>query len=80
MIWLCVAAAGFFFGVLFVTGPLAWYFGSKLRGQYRRMGFPPNGAATVAMILGIVETALVLLIAIPLLILFFAVGLAAIAG
>lgn len=80
LIWLVVAGAGFFFGLIFVTGPLAWYFGAKLRNQYRLMGFAPNGAATAAMIAGIVETALVLLVVIPVMILVFVVGLAAIAG
>lgn len=80
LIWLCVAGAGFFFGLLFVTGPLAWFFGAKLRTRYRLMGFEPNGAATAAMIVGIVETALVLLVAIPVFILVFVVGLAAVAG
>lgn len=80
VIWLCVAAAGFFFGFGFITGPLAWIFGSKLRNQYRLMGLPPNGAATAAMILGIVETALYVLVIGIFVVLFAVLGAAAIAG
>ena len=56
LIWLIVGCAGFFFGLGFVTGPLAWIFGSRLRKQYVERSVEPNGMATAAWIVGICTT------------------------
>lgn len=58
LIWLLVGCGGFFFALSWITGPLAWIFGSKLRKQYMARGLEPNGMATAAWIVGIVSTAL----------------------
>jgi hypothetical protein len=55
-LWLLVAAAGFWFGFGWITGPLAWYFGSKIRGQYRALGHHPGTSANWAWGLGITTT------------------------
>lgn len=59
--WLIVGLAGFWLGVGFITGPLAWIKGGRLRANYRSMGLPPSGNATGAWIVGIVSTALFLM-------------------
>jgi hypothetical protein len=56
-----VAIAGFFLSFGFITGPLAWIYGSKLRNQYRLRGLLPHGNATAAWIIGIVSTGLYVL-------------------
>lgn len=56
--WLIVGLAGFWLGFGFITGPLAWVKGSRLRANYRSMGLPPSGTATGAWIVGIVSTAM----------------------
>jgi catechol 2,3-dioxygenase-like lactoylglutathione lyase family enzyme len=55
-LWLLVAAAGFWVGFGWITGPLAWYFGSKIRGQYRALGHHPGTSANWAWGLGITTT------------------------
>ncbi|HLT37440.1 MAG TPA: hypothetical protein VK034_14205 [Enhygromyxa sp.] len=55
-LWLLVAAAGFWVGFGWITGPLAWYFGSKIRGQYRALGHHPGTSANWAWGLGIATT------------------------
>ncbi|HVH99393.1 MAG TPA: hypothetical protein VM869_11795 [Enhygromyxa sp.] len=55
-LWLMVAAAGFFFGFGWITGPLAWYQGSKLRRQYRALGHHPGTSVNWARGLGIATT------------------------
>jgi hypothetical protein len=76
--WLIVGAVGFFLGVGFVTGPLAWFQGARLRNQYRQLGLPPGSNATGAWIIGIVSTALFALaaIGIALMLLLFAGAIA----
>ena len=56
--WMIVGIAGFFTGFSWVTGPLAWIFGSRIRNRYRLRGIPPHGNATAAWIIGIVSTGL----------------------
>jgi hypothetical protein len=55
-LWLLVAAAGFWVGFGWITGPLAWYFGSQLRGKYREIGHHPCSSANWAYGLGIAST------------------------
>lgn len=55
-LWLLVAAAGFWIGFGWITGPLAWYFGSQLRGKYRELGHHPCSSANWAWGLGIAST------------------------
>lgn len=55
-LWLLVAAAGFWFGFGWITGPLAWFFGSKIRSQYRALGHHPCSSANWARGLGITTT------------------------
>ncbi len=84
LIWLIVACAGFFFGLGWVTGPLGWIFGSRLRNAYRTRGLEPEGTATAAWIVGIVSTALYGLVAVMLIgifmMAFLFVGAAAASG
>jgi len=61
--WLIVAIAGFWVGVGFVTGPLAWIKANGIRANYRSMGMQPSGSSTAAMIIGMV-TSLVYVMAI----------------
>jgi hypothetical protein len=51
--WLIVAIAGFWFGAGFVTGPLAWIYGGRLRDKYRALGLAPSSSATGAWGVGI---------------------------
>jgi hypothetical protein len=55
-LWLLVVAAGFWFGFGWITGPLAWYQGSKIRSQYRAHGHHPCASANWAWGLGIAST------------------------
>jgi hypothetical protein len=57
-LWLLVAAVGFWVGFGWVTGPLAWYFGSQLRGKYRALGHHPCASANWAWGIGIISTAI----------------------
>jgi hypothetical protein len=79
MTWLIVAAAGFFVGASFITGPLAWIFAGKLRQKYLALGLPINQNATIAWIIGIVSSALILLVFVGILffVLMFAGAVAA---
>jgi len=56
LMWLLVGVVGFFFGFGWITGPLSWYFGGKLRKDYKQMGAEPTNEATGAWIVGIVTT------------------------
>ncbi len=56
--WLLISIIGFWLGVGFISGPLAWIKGSRLRANYRSMGMAPAGNATGAWIIGMVSTAL----------------------
>jgi hypothetical protein len=80
MTWLIVAAAGFFVGVGFVTGPLAWIYGGRLRAKYLSMGLPINQNATIAWVIGIVSTALFALAVVGILLMILMVGGAIAAG
>ena len=60
--WLIVALAGFWLGFGFITGPLSWIKGGRLRAEYRSLGVQPSGSSTGAWIIGIVCTALYALI------------------
>lgn len=55
-LWLLAAAGGFFLGLGWITGPLAWYFGGKLRGRYRALGLHPAPSANWAWGLGLAST------------------------
>jgi hypothetical protein len=55
-LWLLVVAAGFWFGFGWITGPLGWYQGSKIRSQYRALGHHPCTSANWAWGLGIAST------------------------
>ena len=56
--WLLVVAFGFFFGFGWVTGPLGWYFGKKLRGQAEAAARDTPDVVRFAHIGGIVTTLL----------------------
>lgn len=56
--WLIVAVAGFFVGVMFVTGPIAWYQASRLSESYRAQGLEPSQNANAARIIGMISTIL----------------------
>jgi hypothetical protein len=77
-LWLLVAAAGFWFGFGWITGPLAWYQGSKIRRQYRTLGHHPCTSANWAYGLGIVTT-LIYYVTISLIVMgvMFAIGVLA---
>lgn len=55
-LWLIVAAAGFFVGTMFITGPLAWYQANKLGDAYRALGMEPSSNANAARVIGMVST------------------------
>ena len=55
-LWLIVAAAGFWFGFGWLTGPLVWYKGAQLRRQYQVRGHHPCSSANWARGLGIAST------------------------
>lgn len=55
LIWLIVGGGGFFFGFGWITGPLAWIFGARLKKQFQEMG-EDSGTATAAWVVGIVST------------------------
>ncbi len=56
--WLLVVAFGFFFGMGWVSGPLGWYFGKKLRKQADADGLVTPDVVRFAHIGGIVTTIL----------------------
>lgn len=79
-LWLLVAAGGFWIGLGWITGPLAWYFGSKLRSKYRELGHHPGSSTNWAWGLGIASTLIYYLtFAFLFLLIFVAVGAAAVA-
>ena len=53
--------AGWFLAIMWVTGPLGWYMGSKLCKQYEALGMDASMQAKVAKIGGMITTALVIL-------------------
>ena len=55
LIWLIVGGGGFFFGFGWITGPLAWIFGARLKKQFQEIG-EDSGTATAAWVVGIVST------------------------
>ncbi len=86
--WMIVALVGFFFGFGWITGPLTWYMGSKLRKDYAALGLPASSNAEIAYWAGIVVTGLMVfgvVIAIVAVLFLFglgatAIGAAALAG
>lgn len=54
--WLIVGAAGFFFGFSFITGPLGWIFGAKIRNSFKAMGQEPSSMAQGAWLVGMIST------------------------
>ncbi|MDP2344717.1 MAG: hypothetical protein Q8O67_27455 [Deltaproteobacteria bacterium] len=54
--WLIVVAAGFFFGFGWISGPLGWYFGKKLRKQADESRLATPDVVRFAHIGGIVTT------------------------
>jgi hypothetical protein len=77
--WLIVAIVGFWLGFGFVSGPLSWVMGGRLRQRYRELGLPPSSSASAAWGLGIATTALYLM-GIFMLVLFFGVFMASFAA
>ena len=66
-VFLLIGVAGFFLGILFITGPLCWIQGRRLRRGYEALAVPvPQGAIAVES-LGVLSSILVLLL-IPLVI------------
>lgn len=80
MTWLIVAAAGFFIGFGFVTGPIAWVMAGKLRRKYQSMGLPVSQNATIAWILGIASSAIYILAFISVMMIFVVFAGAVAAG
>lgn len=70
LLWLIIGAVGFWFGVGWLTGPLAWYFGAQARSRYAALGRPPSNKATSAWIVGIVTT-LISYLAVAMVLMFF---------
>lgn len=56
--WLVVALVGFCTGFGWITGPLAWIKGGRLKQQYVQLGAPINSSATGAWIVGLISTIL----------------------
>ena len=56
--WLIVALVGFFVGFGWITGPLAWIKGGRLKQQYLQLGAPIKSSATGAWIVGLISTIL----------------------
>lgn len=54
--WLIVGAAGFFFGFSWITGPLGWIFGAKVRNNFKAMGMEPSSMAQGAWLVGMIST------------------------
>jgi hypothetical protein len=59
--WMIVAIAGFFFGFGWISGPLCWYMGNKLKQQYQAIGQAPSSSAELTYWGGIITTALMVL-------------------
>ncbi|MFV8754572.1 hypothetical protein ACNOYE_28830 [Nannocystaceae bacterium ST9] len=76
LLWLLVGAAGFWFGLGWITGPLAWYFGAQARNKYRALGRMPSSKATGAWIVGIITTVVSYVAAITLAVFLVFVGAA----
>lgn len=55
-LWLLVAAGGFWIGMGWITGPLAWYFAGRIRAKYRELGHHPGSSTNWAYGLGIAST------------------------
>jgi hypothetical protein len=72
-LWLLVGAAGFWFGFGWLTGPLAWYFGSQIRGKYRALGHHPCASANWARGIGIAST-LIYAVGVAVVVMAIAVG------
>lgn len=70
--WLIVACVGWFFGVVFITGPLAWYMGSQLEQRCEAMGAPVPSNVKNAKVVGMISTILcaVIFVGIMLMMLF----------
>ena len=63
LLWLLVGAIGFFVGQGYVTGPLAWYFGSRLKKRCAAARVHPAPTVIeVAYIVGIVSTVINVLV------------------
>lgn len=60
-VWLIVAVAGFWVGAGWISGPLAWIYGGRLRNRYRMLGLVPSSTATGAWAIGIATTLLMAL-------------------
>ncbi len=53
--------AGWFLGLMWVTGPLGWYMGSSLCKKYEALGVDASTQAKAAKIGGMITTGLVIL-------------------
>ncbi len=70
LLWLCVGGGGFWFGLGWITGPIAWYMAGKLRRDLRARGHEPSTMLTAAYVVGIL-TSIVSWLAILTVIAFF---------
>ncbi len=59
--WLIVAAASWFFGLMWIGGPLAWYQGNQIIGSYQGLGMQPASNATTLRLVGMISTILSIL-------------------
>ena len=57
--WLIVCAVGWFFGFMWITGPLAWYQSSEFGKELQSLGVPPTSDVTNLRLLGMITTILV---------------------
>ncbi|MEX1365902.1 MAG: hypothetical protein AB1Z98_22430 [Nannocystaceae bacterium] len=59
--FLFVAVAGWFLGILFITGPLCWIQGRRIRKGYQALSVPVAQGASVVEWLGVLSCAAVAL-------------------
>lgn len=58
--WIIVAAVGWFFGLMWVTGPIAWYQSKQIANQYAQLGAQPPNQVNVLRLIGMITTILVI--------------------
>lgn len=56
LLWLLVGAVGFFFGMAWISGPLAWYFSRRLKAEAEDARVKVPDTLRAAHVVGIVTT------------------------
>jgi hypothetical protein len=72
--WLLVGIIGFWVGMSWVSGPLAWVMAGRVRSQYLALGLAPSSTATAAWVIGIISTILTVLTVVAIFMLITVVG------